>query len=314
MYEGFPDHPLCRVMCRKKFRLINSSTKGDARSKTPVTRTRAYFETSALDAIVKQEIPTSYIRRQLKARRLTACVGALTLNESAQAILSDKGDLARVTFKLIRDLKPRFLAETVDLYEQETRLVRGGTAVIPYPSEAQENFVRDEVDKLADGRINVRFVELLLDRQRVKFKEWPASMEKYLAELKKLRRNFPGNVRRFRTFEQVEAFFRPDLARFVAGLDGLSLSIDEAEAIAAAIDRYPAIRTSVYFCWNALFICLVDGRVPSVDKVDDYRHVIEASYCDVFVSNDNQLLRSIPRLHPTLAALRIDDLVPSIPC
>ena len=81
--------------------------------------------------------------------------------------------------------------------------------------------------------------------------------------------------------------------------------------IAAAIDHYPAIRTSVYYWWNAEFICLAHGRAPSVDKVDDYRHVVEASYCDVFVSNDGQLLRSVSRLHPTLAPVAVGALLGS---
>lgn len=58
-----------------------------------------------------------------------------------------------------------------------------------------------------------------------------------------------------------------------------------------------------------MFICL-SGRIPpSVDKADDYRHAVEASYCDVFISGDRQLLRSIPRLHHTLLPLDIDELI-----
>ena len=31
---------------------------------------------------------------------------------------------------------------------------------------------------------------------------------------------------------------------------------------------------------------------PSYDRVDDFRQVIDASYCDVFVTNDDQLART----------------------
>jgi hypothetical protein len=284
----------------------------EGKNRTDRVTTRAYFETSALDFVVKRRVPVSAIRSQLENRGLTACVGTLTINECAQPILSDRGDAAVALFEVIRELQPRFLADPSDLYEQETRLLRDGTPVNPHPSDAQEAFVRNEVGELADGRINLRLLELVQDRRKVKFEEWPTAMEKCLAVVKELRRDSPVDVPRFGTFGQFEDFFRGDLPRFVACLPGLSLSIDQADAIAAEINLYPAIRTTVYFWCNVMFICIKDGRAPSVDKVDDYRHVVEASYCDAFITNDGQLLRSISRLHPSLTPFHVDAFTTSI--
>jgi hypothetical protein len=275
--------------------------------KAPIRRKRAYLETSALDAILKRAIPVSHVRSQLEARGLTACVGTLTLNECAQPILSDQGEIAQELFRIMRDLQPRFLTDSSALHEQEARLFRCGTPVNPHPDSAQEEYERTEVDQLADGRVNLRLLELVQQRRVTKFEKWTSHWTRYLSEVEKLRRISAKNVPQFRSFEQVEAFFRPDLPRFIAGLGGLT--IEEAGVVAATIERYPTVRASVYYWWNAQFICLVNRRVPSVDKVDDYRHVVEASYSDVFVSNDRQLLRSLPRLQPTLVPLALDALV-----
>ena len=280
-----------------------------------VEKRRAYFETSALDAVLKQGIPVSDIRLQLEARGLSACVGMLTLNECAQPILSDKGDVAGALFGIIRDLQPRFPARPVEMYEQEARLLRDGTPVNPFPTKAQEEYERSEVGKLADGYISREFLDLVRDRRKVKFEEWPTSMGKYVAMFKQLRRDSAGEVPKFGSFEQLEALFRGDLPRIISTLPdlrALRLSSDEADLVAANVDRCPAIRSTVYFWLNAMFVCLAHGCAPSVDKVDDWRHVVEASYCDTLITNDAQLLRSMPRLHPTLAPLHVGALTTSI--
>ena len=46
-----------------------------------------------------------------------------------------------------------------------------------------------------------------------------------------------------------------------------------------------------------IFIAVVHKDVPATDKVDDHRHIIEASYCDVFVTEEKQLLANVPRIN-----------------
>lgn len=49
--------------------------------------------------------------------------------------------------------------------------------------------------------------------------------------------------------------------------------------------------------------------MPGRDKLDDYRHVIEASYCDVFVTNDGQLGRTVPRINSDLSVVLWNELL-----
>ena len=170
-------------------------------SRASIATRRAYLETSALDAVVKQKMSVSHIRSQLETRGLIACVGTLTLNECAQPILSNEGGITRALFEVIRDLRPRFLADPADLYEQETRLLRCGTPVSPHPSAGQEDFERSEVDELAGGRINLRLLECLRYRRKTKFEEWRSHWSRYLVGVNELRQGSPKDVPRFRSFE-----------------------------------------------------------------------------------------------------------------
>ena len=51
------------------------------------------------------------------------------------------------------------------------------------------------------------------------------------------------------------------------------------------------------------FVQMTRKVVPATDKVDDHRHVIEASYCDAFITNDNQLLSNLGKINSHLEAI-----------
>lgn len=268
-----------------------------------------YLEPSAIDAVVRAGVEPVDFAIRLAKRGLTPCVGFLTINESAQAILSDRGDFARQMFRVISGIDPRILADPASLYKREIHLLRVGESVGPYSDEAQEQFSKDELARLANGEISHEFLSMVEARRRAKFEDWPITMQGYLDSVRGLRREAPKSVPAFRTFRQVEAHFLPKLSAMVQALDELDLHAGEAEQIAERIDSFPAIRSSIYFWLNAQYICLAHGTTPSVDKVDDYRHCIESSYCDLFVSNDHQLLRSLERMQPRVAPLAISDLL-----
>jgi hypothetical protein len=266
----------------------------------------AYVETSALDRPVKCGISPAEVRRRLNEQSLTPCVGGLTLNECAQPILSDLGSIVVTTFQLIRSMSPRFLASPDVLYTREVRLLQDRGDVSFFMTPAEERAAENEVDAVASGKISFTFLELLRKRRSIKFEEWPAFMNGYLSKVADLRHHSAEDAPRFRTYDQLAAFFSPDLAQWIGGMPGVSVSPSEANIIARSVDKFPAIVTTVHYWWNAFFICLSDGRIPSTDKVDDYRHAVEAAYCQVFVSGDKQLLRSLERLNRWLTPLDVE--------
>ena len=69
------------------------------------------------------------------------------------------------------------------------------------------------------------------------------------------------------------------------------------------LDEFPAIRSTVRANLYMWAVPLVSGSGVSTDKNDDYRHVVEASYANVFVTGDGQLARTVPRLNPRLRVL-----------
>ena len=49
-----------------------------------------------------------------------------------------------------------------------------------------------------------------------------------------------------------------------------------------------------------------------MDRIDDNRHLIEASYCDTFVSNDRVQLDRAEWINPSLELSSADEIVGSL--
>jgi hypothetical protein len=260
----------------------------------------AYFETSSLDEIVKSEIKFSQLREALDKNNFEPCIGLLTINECAQPILGGDSKTPLSLFKLIGDLKPRILIEPSMLYKAELEFLKNQEPVQPFVSSEDQEKVLSEIEILANGKISHEFYDLLVKRRDATTLIWSKHMGGYLAEIKKARRNSSLDIPRFRTFDQLKNYFQKDIVIFLMALPDLSLSSNQAEHIAANLEKFPAICGSLYFWWYAYFICLSDNRIPSNDKANDLRHLVEASYCQFFFTNDRQLYRQIPFLRPSL--------------
>jgi len=59
-------------------------------------------------------------------------------------------------------------------------------------------------------------------------------------------------------------------------------------------------------------ICIIHGDIPGKDKIDDYRHIIEASYCDVFITGDAQLQKTVPRINPEVEVVEWNNFFKTI--
>jgi hypothetical protein len=192
----------------------------------------------------------------------------------------------------------------------EARFIREKIPVNPFATSSEKDYVFREIEALAEGRISSGVLELAQKRKRVVIHDWPRSMERYLGEVKKIRKVSLFDAPHFRTFKDVRDYFWVDVVRFILAVPEFRLSQEEAKSVAAEFERFPAIGGTVHFWWYAFFVCLSDKRIPGADKVNDWRHAVEASYCDVFITNDQQLYRQVPQLQPLLAPKMVNELFP----
>lgn len=79
--------------------------------------------------------------------------------------------------------------------------------------------------------------------------------------------------------------------------------------LTSKLDDLPALRTAVraniYWSW----IHIDTEKPPAPDRVDDARHIVDASYSDFFISNDERQIKLVAKLNPTLTAYTWKDLL-----
>ncbi len=97
-------------------------------------------------------------------------------------------------------------------------------------------------------------------------------------------------VRRLRTFDDVWAYSESTglLEPLFVEVLGGSVTLAEAKELATSPSSFPAntaaVRANVYLN----FIMISNGVKPGKDKLNDYKHCFEASYCDAFLTADRQ--------------------------
>jgi hypothetical protein len=111
-----------------------------------------------------------------------------------------------------------------------------------------------------------------------------------------------------KTFEDVLAEFDDQVPGLIRQLLGDRVTASEATELHARLNEFPALRSVVRANLYLWAIPLMHDAGASRDKNHDYRHVIEASYCEVLITGDEQLARTVPRIYPGLLIIPWSEL------
>ena len=58
-----------------------------------------------------------------------------------------------------------------------------------------------------------------------------------------------------------------------------------------------------------MYVQSVHKTVPAKDKVDDHRHIVEAAYCDAFITSDSQLIKNANKINPSIEIIEWNSLI-----
>ena len=221
--------------------------------------------------------------------------------ELSRGFLSEhnKADAQR-NFRILSDLDPVF-GPTVDmLFIKELDRLRTGAAVIPVLDDLNRASVKYQVNKMAAGRIEPEGVEFIKRREANIDRAHPLYVDH---QLQQSRAAVAAGTPRLKTFDEVLATFDALVPKFIRQRLGNQVTQLEAAEIHARLDTFVALRSAVRADLYLWAISLMHDAGWARDKTDDYRHVIEASYAELFITGDEQLARTAPRLHPQLQIL-----------
>lgn len=195
--------------------------------------------------------------------------------------------------------------------EDEVKRFRYGTAVVPFLDHLNQFSVVMDVRKFRAGILSHDVREIIERREAGIATNAPKNDASYLGQVDELRAQYASSFQPLRTYEDVLTQFAPDLHRFVdAAINQTQrlISADEARRMATRIEELPAVRSFVRTQIYLIFHCLVHRTGAGRDKLGDYRHVVEAAYCEALATADRQLAKTVRRINPHLRTLTFETI------
>jgi hypothetical protein len=273
---------------------------------------KAYLEVSAINHAIEAALDAGGVRLRLDRYGYTAVVGLHVIYESAMSFLKPSDvDKAKNIFRLLRDLDPSYSPDPANLHSQEVAKLRTGAAVLPFLNHHDQVATRVEIHRLAEGIFDDQARRFISMREGEVDAAHPQAMAAYIAHVNRVAAKRAARGRPLpplRTFDQVWKYFEPKFPDMLRAILHGCVSRVEAREISQRLGAFPALRGTLAANLYFMFICIAHRVAPGLDKVDDYRHLVEAVYCDTIVTLDTKLRRAAGKIAPHFKVLSWADL------
>lgn len=269
----------------------------------------AYLEPSFINRALDARRTGSDLLAVFRERALRPIVGLHAIYETSRTLLKPGQEVrAHELFGLLRALEPTYYWFPDYILRRELEKLRYGAAVLPFLDH--DNHIRAvrEVNKLADGVLTPEGRAFIQGREADIAANFPSSSDLYIEHIEGIRSANPELLPKGRQFDDVVRYFQPQFPRFVAALLPIHATAAECRSLSLRLDEFPCLRATLRANLYMCFIMVVHGVKPGKDKLDDYRHVVEAAYCDVILTADDQLESTAPRITPGLRVIPFRDL------
>jgi hypothetical protein len=257
---------------------------------------KTYLETNAICRAQESNISGYDLRQILEQKGLTPIVGLHVIYELARTFLNGKNtDTGIQLFKIIKELSPAFSNQPGVLIIQEANNCLNNDDIVSFLDGEEKKAAIEEIHKLSTGNFDDKARKFIEERDD-NFQRDHEEIAKKNIEL--FKQNPPSE--RLRSYEDVFTYYENDFSTLIIKIFNEKLSEEQALKILENIDMLHTIRSRLRSEIYLLYIALVHKNVPAKDKVDDHRHIIEAAYCDKFITNDSQLIKNANKINPNI--------------
>lgn len=261
---------------------------------------KAFLEANAINHFLEEKISGKEARAILSCHGYSPVIGLHVVYELAQTFLSGKSDdTARKLFEVVRDLDPEISEKTEVVLKREYTKYLHGTEVVCFLCGDREADARQEIIRLSNGIFDDNARNFIATRRECFKRDHPATGQANV----NLFRDEPPNEK-LRSFEDVCKYYENGIPELIEQiLKGIASPI-QALDMADKLNNFPLLKSVVMANLYLIFIAIVHKNTPATDKVDDHRHIIEASYCDVFVTEEKQLLSNAGKINSSLRPMK----------
>jgi hypothetical protein len=270
----------------------------------------AYIETSAINQVADLDCQAEKILDLVSCQGFRLATGPHTIFELARNFRGGGGKTrGQKLFSILRDLAPIYQPDPGTILQSEIEMLRYGTPVVPFLDFLETAATQALVIRLANGMFSDEDDWHMSGVEAAKKHELRAQ-QACLIPINRLR-EVDRTVRRLRTFDDVWTYSeRGGLLEplFEETLGGV-VSMAEAKELASSPSSFPAITAAVRANVYLNFIMISGGVTPGKDKLDDYKHCFEASYCDAFLTADRQQETAMKLICPWVSILNWNRIV-----
>lgn len=210
-------------------------------------------------------------------------------------------ETAKGVFKFLSELDRLELLPPLDaVVRAEFHLAATGVPIITVLEPHNQLLARQEILKLASGYADDARQFISARESDISLRHPEIARSNMMLARDFLSRN-PDRRPQMRTFagfrEQVLPTGRQTL-RNLATRHGITVHDSRLDAILNDPGLFPVLNTWLNAQWYLVYVSAMHQAVPSPDKLDDFRHLIESANCDVFVTNDTELVHRSQTIQP----------------
>ncbi len=271
--------------------------------------TDAYIETSSINQALVDTVSGEEISRSLQDLGYRPVVGFHTIYELARTFLNpEQHQTGSDLFKILQGIDCTIVPMTGLLIDKEIIKLRTGAEVLPFLDHANQVSTRYEIEKLSRGIFDATAEQFVATREKERRTNEPIESNQYLEQILEMNRTEPGRFRGIKVFGDALDYFKDAVPSIIQAGVRRDVSSFEAKELSLRLTSFPCIhslvRANIYLC----FIVIRNLTNPAYDRVDDFRQVIDASYCNAFVTNDGQLARTGNQVNTGLCMMRWTDI------
>lgn len=260
-----------------------------------------YIETSVINKVLEESMTGTGFRATLADSGYRPVVGMHTIYELAKTFLDpEQTTIGQQLFTILRDIDGSIVPMTNMLLEQEIIKLHTGAAVLPMLDTNNQASTRYDIERFSKGIIISEAITFIETRENERRANEPLEDEGYLHRVRQVNKYNPNEYRNIKTFEDALGYFDSRIPGFIVPILKGGVSNSEAKELYQRLDSFPSLRSVVRANLYLCFIIIRNEQHPSYDRVDDFRHVIDASYCDAFFTNDRQLSRTANCINPDI--------------
>jgi len=245
----------------------------------------------------------------LKSNGLHGVVSQHTTYELARTFLNPKNtEIGKELFLIIKELEPIFTCETQTLLKREiSKLKNESSSGMSYLIESiYVSPLNEAMDEMCKGELTQKYTSFISGMEKAFDRDnemWDGIIKKRDKQEFKQK-----SFQQYKT-EWLETVSSATMQSQVMEFAGSRLDTKDIDTFMKNINSYPAMRTLIYSNLYLNFVAKQSGNRPSKDKSDDFRHLIDSSYCTTIVSSDERLSGYSKEINPDIEFVTFEEFM-----